>query len=255
MAGKGLGNPAALIAVSETGKALAPAAGKAVDKGVDFLDRNAKPILVFSLIAAGLYFGPKWYKKWRAEKYANENIGNPNLTAAAIIYSSIKRLEPQGLLSWLVPEINYWTNENALNQIAADPRINIKSVANAYKIMYDRNLASDVQNGLSTNELNEWYGILNSQGGNEQTTLYPIGSKLYVAKPSIVVNKAIKKNGIWEGTNTLFGRFNFNEKVGTVVANGFHQGENYYIVEDCNFIGLGCETGVVLQNQVIDVKR
>lgn len=248
---KGLGNPAAIAAAGE----LAPLAEKILDRRANFLEKNTKPILLTVGVIAGVYFGPKLYKKWRANRYANNNIGNPNLTAAAIIFSSFKRIKTSGLLSWIVPEINYWTNESALNDIASDPRINIKSVANAYKIMYDRNMFNDVQGGLSTNELNVWYSILNSQDGNQTSVLYPIGSDLFVAKPSIIVNIAEKVNGQWKGTGKLYKKASFNEEIGEVIDHGVFQGENYYIVKDCNFLGFDCETGVVLQSQVTDTEK
>ncbi|MBW1296437.1 hypothetical protein [Aquimarina litoralis] len=249
---KGLGNPAALVAAN----ALAPSVSKATDKSIDFFGRNAKPIFLTAASLALIYFGPKWYRNWRAKKYANDNIGNPNVTAAGIIYNSFTRFEPPTYLSLILPTFDISTDEDALFKIASDPRINIKTVAEAYRILFQRNLAFDVQNGLNTDELNTFYSILQSGITNDSDTLYPIGTTLFVAKKDgVIVNKAEQdEHGNWVGTNELFAQAEFNEELGEVIANGNFEGENYYIVKDCNFLGLGCDQGVVLQNQIRNEK-
>ncbi len=252
MSKQGLGNPAAIAAAG----AVAPAVGKAADKSVDFFSKNAKPIVLTATAIALIYYGPKWYRNWRAKKYANDNIGNPNLIAAGVIYNSFSRFEPKGFLSLILPSFDISTDEDALFKIASDPQINIKAVAEAYKILFQRNLAFDVQNGLNTSELNTFYTILQSGISNDLGTLYPIGSTLYVAKKEgILVNKAIKQdNGEWKGTNELFVKAAFNQEVGEVVSNGEFEGENYYIIKDCFAFGIGCDFGVVLQNQIRNEK-
>ncbi|WP_299431564.1 hypothetical protein [uncultured Aquimarina sp.] len=248
---KGLGNPAALVAAN----ALAPSVAKATDRSVDFFSKNAKPIALTAGTLALIYFGPKWYRNWRAKKYANDNIGNPNLIAAGIIYNSFSRFEPKGFLSLILPSFDISTDEDALFKIASDPKINIKTVAEAYKILFQRNLGFDVQNGLDTQELNTFYSILQSGISNDLETLYPIGSTLYVAKKEgIIVNKASNQTGTWLGTNELFKQALFNEELGDVIAHGNFEGENYYIIEDCNIFGFNCEQGVVLQNQIRNEK-
>ncbi len=246
---KGLSNPAVAAA-------LAPAANTAVKGAGDFISKNAKPILLAAGATALVVFGPKAYRNYRAKKYANANIGNPNLVAASIIFASFKRFKFPGFIGLFVPDINISTDEDSLNRIASDPKTHIKEVARAYKILFQRNLAQDVQQGLSTKELRTFYSLLQSKPINDDKTLYPIGSTLFVAKkPHITVNEATKQGNSWKGTSFLFGNFNFNEKVGKVIANGIWNGENYYIVEKCGLGPFFCNTGVVLQHQVTNEKK
>lgn len=223
--------------------------------------------LKFAFIIGGVYLGGsiayKSYKKYRAEKYAQENAGNPNLTAAAIIYNSFSRFELPGFIGSLLPSFNISTDEDALNAIATQIT-NVKDVANAYKILFDRTLFFDVQNGLSTDELKTFWNIINAGATNtDTTTIYPVGTRLYVAsKSGITVNEAVNQNGNWKGTNNLYGNYNYNDLVGDViytakVPQGMqHAGEQYYIVKQVRFnqCVFNCQYGVVIHSQVNNQK-
>lgn len=239
---KGLGNPA-LLALANT------------DAGKDTVKSATKAIQIIAIVvgtvAASKYAWTK-FKKWRAEKYARDNAGNPNLTAAAVIYNSFTRLgfPDSSFMSFLIPEFDISTDEDALNDIAAKVT-NAKAVSDAYHILFDRELFFDIKNGLDTTELQTFWNTINSPQNNQDTvSLYPLGTTLYVAsKNGITVNIAEKDDaGKWKGTGSLYGNFSHMEKLGKVIAHGVFDNENYYIVEDdwC----MWCKTGVVLQHQV-----
>lgn len=250
---KSLSNPLVVASAIEASKSPQ---GQKVVSGVT----NGMKVL---FVLAGTYFIGKYaigqYKIYRAKKYANNHAGSPDLVAAAIIHDSFKRFEFPGVLSFILPSFNYSTNESALNDIATKVT-NVKAVSEAYRILFNRNLFFDVQEGLDTDEMKTFWNIINATQNNQDGALYPIGSILYAASRSgIRINIAEKdKNSKWQGTNVLFGNFGLNEEIGEVVANGkwldpaTNLETNYYIIESCNFFGLGCKTGVVLQNQVID---
>ena len=246
---KGLSNPLAIASIAQS-----DAGQKAVGQGVNAL----KYLLMIGGSVVALRYGWNQFKKLRADAYAREHVGNPNLIAAAVIYESFTRIgfPSSSVLSYLIPEIGISTDETALNRIASKIK-NVKDVSDAYSILFDRNLFKDVQKGLSTTELQTFWNIIGSPDQNlDQETLYPIGSTLYSSsKSQIIVNKAIKENDIWRGTAELYDTFLFGEQVGTVIANGIWQypdgvKEHYYIVEDC-FLGyFSCDTGVVVQGQI-----
>jgi hypothetical protein len=256
---KKMGNPAAVTAVSTV--ASSEAGQKAISGTV-----NAVKLLL--IVGGGLFalqYGVKKYKEWRADSYARENAGNPNLIAAAVIYGSFSRFEFPSILSWILPSFEISTDEAALYQIATKVT-NIQAVSDAYKILFDRNLFFDTQKGLDTAEMQNFWNIINSPANNQDTTsFYPVGSKLYVAQKSgITVNQAELVNGKWKGTNLLLGNFKHNELVGEVIAHGKVTesmvnsqtqnlvGQHYYIVKEVRYNQCvwNCLTGVVVQSQV-----
>ncbi|CAL2104478.1 conserved protein of unknown function [Tenacibaculum sp. 190130A14a] len=253
---KGMGN--ALVAATAVSAVNSEEGKKTISQGVSALKWG---VLLLG-IGSGVFLLNRQFKKIRAERFARENAGNPNLTAAAIIYESFTRIgfSPSSFLNFLIPEINISTDEDALNDIARQVT-NIKAVSHAYYILFDRNLFSDVQKGLDTEELKRFWEIINSPSKNfNNNTLFPIGSDLYCAvKTGITVNIAELENNNWKGTGTLFGKFAFREKVGEVIANGvFTKGdltrENYYIVET-SILGFFKKTGVVLQHQITNEEK
>lgn len=247
------GLPAAMIANevigSDEGK-------KAIGQSIN----AAKIMLVILGSLAVVRYGNSQFKKLRADRFARENVGNPNLTAAAIIYESFTRVgfPDSSLLSFLIPSINISTDESALYSIASQVT-NVKAVSEAYSILFDRNLFDDIRKGLDTSELKTFWNIINSPNDNQNLqTLYPIGTNLYSAsKNMITVNKAVKdKNGNWKGTGELYGNFEFREDVGEVIAHGVFtkengSDENYYIIEKGWIFK---DQGVVLQHQITNKK-
>lgn len=237
---------------------------------------NAASALQYLAIGVGLYFTGKFawgkFKEVRAKNFANQNIGNPDLIAASIIYESFTRIgfPASSILSFILNERNISTDEASLYQIASEVT-NIKSVANSYKILYDRNLMQDLQEGLSNKEAQSFWKILKSpQFNNDTDTLYGIGLMLYsaVKGKEIRVNKAVQQaNGKWEGTNESYGNFKNGELIGAIISNGVYKNdkgeeENYYVVEQTLWQAAidgspfnSKNTGVVLQHQVTDVKN
>ncbi|MFL0088533.1 hypothetical protein V2647_07790 [Tenacibaculum maritimum] len=242
---KGMGNPLAISAVASTQEGQ-----KAINQGV----KSLKYIFVIvGGIAAAKYMNNQ-YKKLRADRFARENVGNPNLVAAAIIYESFTRIgfSESNILSYLIPSVNISTDEATLYKIAKSVT-NVKAVSEAYSILFFRNLFTDIRKGLDTEELQTFWSIISSPAVSENTkTLFPIGSKLYCAvKKGITINKAKKENGEWKGTSELYGNYEFRDKLGTVIAHGvwnYKDGtkENYYIIQGY----FGIDEGVVLQHQI-----
>ena len=211
MKNQGMGNPLAITAATTV--VNSKEGQKAIGQGV-----NAVKIVFLVLgVVAGLRYANNQYKKLRASNFARNNAGNPNLTAAAIIYESFTRIgfPASSLLSMLISSINISTDEAALNDIATKVS-NIKAVSHAYYILFDRSLFTDVRKGLDTAELKRFWGIISSNSKNENvTTLYPIGSTLYCAdKNGITVNQAAKENGKWKGTGHFYDKLKFRENVG-----------------------------------------
>lgn len=223
-------------------------------------------INAFKLILVGLgslaviRYGVSKFKDLRADRFARENVGNPNLTAAAVIYESFTRVgfPDSSVLSYLIPSINISTDESALFGIASQVT-SVKDVSEAYSILFRRNLFTDIRKGLDTDELKTFWNIINSPSDNQnQQLLYPIGTDLYSAsKNMITVNKAVKdENGNWKGTGELYGTFDFRDDVGEVIAHGVFaksdgSKENYYIIEKGWFMK---DQGVVLQHQITNKK-
>ncbi|WP_272151403.1 hypothetical protein [Tenacibaculum aiptasiae] len=252
-----MGNPLAIAAA--TNVVNSKEGQKAIGQGVNAL----KWLLIGLGLIAGLKLANSQLKKLRASNFARENAGNPNLTAAAIIYESFNRLgfPDSSFLSMLIPSINISTDEAALNDIATRVS-NIKAVSHAYYILFDGNLFTDIRKGLDTEELKRFWGIINSSSQNENVnTLYPIGSTLYCAdKNGITVNQAIKENGVWKGTGHFYDKLKFREEVGDIIAHGVFKHpdgreENYYIVEAYFLVIPFTRTGVVLQHQVTNEKK
>ncbi len=245
----GLGNPAAVAIVSSVASS---------EQGQEAIGEIGTALKIV-FIAGGVLLTGKYahsqYKKWNANRYARNNAGDPDLIAAAVIYESFSRFEFPGVLGFLLPSFDVSADEAALYQIASKVT-SAKAVAKVYKIVFDRELHTDIKNGLDTQEMQTFWNIINAPENNTETSLYAIGSKLYVAKRNgISVNIAEQNANLeWSGTGNLYGNFQFNDEVGEVIAHGDFNGENYYIVEDCNFFGFGCKQGVVLQNQISNDK-
>lgn len=254
---KGMGNPGALVVASQI--ASTKGGQKAISEGA------AAAKWVF--IGLGTYFvgAYAWrrYKKLRAERYANENAGDPHVVAAAIIHSSFTRLfDGSSFLSLLIPDINIWTNETALYKIATQVK-DVKLVSYAYNILFDRNLFFDVKKGLSTSEMRNFWAKINAPtNAGSSGELYPKESKLYCAvRSGITVKRAEKKDNKWKVTNRLYDNFKHGEYMGKVIATGIYKHsdgrkENFYIIEarDWDMLGIFYEKGFVLQHQVTNKK-
>jgi hypothetical protein len=203
---------------------------------------------------------PKYLKRKRAERYARANIGNPVVTAAAIIHESFTRGGfKDGLFSYLIPEFDIFTDEAALMDIAS--QINdVRLVAQAYAILFDRDLFTDTLNGLSTAELNSFYNAIGAPTHNTNPQLdsgyYLIGDYLYCAKKSgIQVPQVVQQeDGSWLTTDHLYGNYKHKEFIGEVIATDIYLPENkrYYIVQRCSFLGMWCYEGIVWSDQVIN---
>lgn len=238
-----------------------PAAAITTAKTADFISSNGKGILLTLGIVGGLYYLPKWYKKNRAERFARQNIGHPDVTAAAIIYESFTRIGYRsGLLSLILPEFDIAADEAALYDIASRVT-NIQSVANAYYILWDRNLLVDTKNGLSTAELQAFFDLINAPNHNPMSIdeHYYIDDKLYCAKKAGIRVPTVEKqaDGSWSTTDKLYGNYEHNQYIGRVVTFGIHAPENkrYYIVKWCAWITSWCYYGIVWQDQVTNIDR
>lgn len=247
---QGLNNPLAIASIANTKEGQ-----KTIQQGTV----AARYIIMTLGIGVTLWYANKQFKKLRAKRFAEENVGNPNLIAATIIYSSFRRLEMPTFVSLIFPDITYSVDEDQLNEIASQIT-NVKAVSDAYRILFDRNLVQDISSDLSTDEALTFWNMINSPTTNTTQTLYPLGSDLYTVSVRTTVNKAVKdEHGNWKGTGELYGNFKKNDLIGQIVDHGVwtHEDgtqENYYIVEKCIIWGIGCDTGVVLQHQVTNIK-
>lgn len=203
---------------------------------------------------------PAYIKRKRAERYARANIGNPVVTAAAIIHESFTRIGfKDGLFSYLLPEFDIFTDENALMDIASQID-DIRQVAQAYSILFDRDLFQDTLNGLSTEELTSFYNAIAAPNHNTNPQIdseyYLIGDELYCAKKSGIQVAQVEEqdDGSWITTENLYGNYSHKEYIGQVIATGIYAPENkrYYIVDRCAFLGVWCYEGIVWSDQVIN---
>jgi hypothetical protein len=205
---------------------------------------------------------PKYIKRKRAERYARANIGNPVVTAAAIIHESFARIGfKDGLFSYLLPEFDIFTDEEALMGIASQID-DIRKVAHAYAILFDRDLFTDTLNGLSTDELSSFYNAIRAPSYNPNPQIdsgfYLIGDYLYCAKKTgiQVPQVELQSDGSWITTEKLYGNYKHKDFIGEVIATDIYAPENkrYYLVQWCAVWGLWCYQGVVWSDQVINYK-
>ena len=245
-----LGNPLAIATTT-----------RAVDSVGEFVKDNALVIAGTVGVLYAWYKLPTYLKRKRAEAYARKNIGHPVVTAAAIIHESFTRLGYRtGLFSFLLPEFDIFTDEAALMDIATKID-DIQLVANAYKILFDRDLFSDTLNGLSTTELNRFYNTIRAPNYNDNPQIdshYLIGDILYCAKKSGVQVPIVAQNddGSWNTTESLYGNFSHKQRLGEVEATGIYTPENkrYYIIKQCVVFGYFCDYGIVWSDQVTNEK-
>lgn len=204
---------------------------------------------------------PAYLKRKEAERYARANIGHPVVIAAAIIHESFARVGfKSGLFSYLIPEFDIYTDEAALMDIASKID-DIKLVAKAYEILFDRDLFSDTLNGLSTDELNSFYDAINAPNHNPNPQItsgehFLIGDYLYCAKKSgiQVPTVTLQNDGSWITTNGLYGNYNHKQYIGIVLATDIYETENkrYYIVLGQDSWGSFSKRGIVWSDQVIN---
>lgn len=234
-----------------------PLAVAAADKGVTFLTNNWKPVVLTLGTIGVLYFGPKWYRKVRAKNYANNNIGNPNVMAAAIFYNSFTRIgfADSSFLSYVFPEINLWTDEDSLYNIAHQVS-SLNEVAKSYNILFGRVLFNDLHSGLDSDEMSNFYTIIRQGSHNQSTQKYLVGDKLYCAIQRISIPEVEQKNdGSWVETGRLYDNYQYRDYVGTIYYNGYLEEENkhYYIISYCTLIGC-FDWGIVWQDQVTNLE-
>ncbi|KAB8153384.1 hypothetical protein EZY14_009130 [Kordia sp. TARA_039_SRF] len=224
---------------------------------------NWKPIMLTLGTVALLYYGPKYSRNVRAKNFANNNIGNPNAIAAAILDGSFTRLGyREGFLSVLMPEWDIAADEDAIYQVA-DSVTDVQAVAEAYNILTrGRVLLDDLKSGLATDEMKSFFNRIQSIGYNNSEEVFLIGAELYNAKKSRITLPQIEKNskGEWVTTGELYGDFEPNDFVGEVFGSGVDsEGKTYYNIQWCTFFqwqwtycGL---KGRVYHDQVTNIKK
>ncbi|QHI35753.1 hypothetical protein IMCC3317_11010 [Kordia antarctica] len=248
--------------MSQLGNPLAKAVvTKGASKAGDFLKNNTLVVVGTLATVYAWYKLPAYLKRLAAERYARANIGHPVVTAAAIIHESFSRIGyKDGFLSFLLPEFDIFTDEAALMDIASQID-DVKLVAQAYKILFDRDLFKDTLNGLSTTELSSFYNAIRSPSHNSDPQLdsnyYLVGDILYCAKKSgiQVPQVELQNDDSWLTTQELYGNYNHKQEIGQVVATDIYAPENkrYYIVERCSIWGgFWCYYGIVWSDQVIN---
>ncbi|MCH2194393.1 hypothetical protein [Kordia sp.] len=246
----GLGNPAALAVLSsKEGK-------KEVAKTTQFVGMGFRYILGAIGIGAVVYIGRGIYLDAKAQAFAEKNIGNPDVIAASVIYGSFSRFAPGGILSMILPSFEIAADEAALNQIA-NQVTSIHNVARAYRIMFRRSMSEDVINGLSTDELQNFYNRINQPGSNQQETPFLINEYLYVAFRTGLTIPIAKKDssGNWYASQELYGTFENKDNVGYVTSVGQLEDGKYYYIICWSFWNIGpCTYGIVYHDQVTNIK-
>ncbi len=235
-------------------------ATKAANSAGNFIKNNTAVVAGTLIGVYAWYKLPSYLKRKRAERYARANIGHPVVTAAAIIHESFTRIGyKDGFLSFLLPEFDLFTDEAALMDIASQID-DVRLVAQAYSILFDRDLFSDTLNGLSTAELNSFYSAIGAPSYNSDPQLdnnyFLIGDILYCAKKSgiQVPQVELQDDGSWLTTEQLYGNYNHKQEIGEVIATGIYEQESkrYYIVQRCAIWGYWCYYGIVWSDQVMN---
>jgi hypothetical protein len=246
----GLGNPAALTVLStKEGK-------EEVAKNIQFVGTGLRYIIGAIGVTAIVYIGREIYLNQKSKAFAEKNIGNPDVIAAAVIYGSFTRFAPGGAWQLILPEIDIAADEAALNQIA-NQVTSINNVAKAYRIMFRRSMSEDVINGLSTDELQNFYNRINQPGSNQQEAAFLINEYLYVAFRTGLTIPIAKKdnNGNWYASQELYGTFENKDNVGYVTSVGQLEDGKYYYIICWSTWNIGpCTYGMVFHDQVTNVK-
>lgn len=225
------------VPVATTIKELANSrvAEKAVDRGFLAAGRTITVVLVTGLVVAGAVFGPKLYRNIRRKSYAKKNLGDPNVQAAIIIRKAFTKLEFPSILSWVLPDVHLWTNQNELFKIARKVT-DLDTVSKAYTILFDSLLMDDLKNGFSSSEFKKFFEIIQGKEGNpEPMKVIPIGKKVYSAvKSPMTIYQAVwsptqKK---WLQTNKHWKTVSYNQEIGEVYRiEKYSPQSRYYIID------------------------
>ena len=277
---EGLGAIPALVATTAVSTVSDAVKSEQGQKTIGELRTAGKWVAVGIAVYLVSSWGWKKIKTIRAQNFARENAGDPHLIAAAVIRESLTIItkDDLGILGWFLGEFNVAADEATLNRIAAKIT-DVKLVARAYKIFFDRELFTDIRNGLSTNEMQEFWTRINAPAQNQSNQFFAIGDELYVAdKKGIQINKVKKDKttGTWDGTNELYGNYKFKEPIGEIIDNGIYTYPEDTFLQDGTQIPAGAKvqyyivqklfwslwrlppvfykTGVVIQPQVSNKK-
>lgn len=139
--------------------------------------------VIGTLFVLGLgYVGYTQLKKLRKRKFLEENLSNPDTIAAMVMYKSMHRITSPKLFGVTLFNIPDGTDEVALNRIAAQVS-SLKNVQIAYRILFDLNLADDINSDLSTSEMQSFYNSINFNINITENN-YVTGTPLYVNNPN-----------------------------------------------------------------------
>jgi len=106
--------------------------------------------LKVGLLGAGVFLANKVYKKWLSNSQGAQAGSDPNTQAASLLYAAMYQ-SGVSILSWADG-----TDEKSLYK-TAEQITDFAKVSAAYKNLYGSNLADDLTNELSTDELQAFY--------------------------------------------------------------------------------------------------
>lgn len=189
-----------------------------------------------------LWYANKAYKKWRKQKFIENNANIADVQAAMIMRKAMKRFEFDTWLFGLVT-IPDGTNEALLNKLAMKVT-SLQAVINAYKILFESNLVLDVYDELDDVELqkfyeslgakNDWASQFDANGHVKPQKPFKIGYKIQVKNPNgtTIYVAEQKPDSTYKATNVSRNFLNFSDNIGTIlqVYKGT-SGQYYYLVD------------------------
>ncbi|GIZ16582.1 hypothetical protein [Capnocytophaga catalasegens] len=244
---------ASSVANSKTGEKIIDKSFRTFEKQQDFMREYLPKIFITGLVISGIVFGPKLYKRWRRNLYAKKNISNPNVQAAFIIRKAFNKIEFPGVLSWVLPDINLWTDKKTMFNIAAKVT-NLDEVSKAYTILFDSILLTNLKNGFSSKDFENFFEIIQGKDGNpEPQRIILVGSEVFSAKKQpFSIKKAIydKTQRKWKSTNELFATVSYKEKIGKVYAVIQYNAQSRFYIVDRGLLSRGY--GLVWDKEITD---
>ncbi len=226
-----MGNPLAVIGATEVASVAKTKAGQKV------IDDTFTAVKVAVLVAGAIFiakYGYGQYKQYRAKKYARENAMRPEVQIALMFYNAMKG----NIVSVLGFEVDIpdGTDEQVLNNLAL--QCDLVSVAKAYKILFDRELMTDINEELDSDELRTFFNRLRAKGSDtttppEKLKAFPKGTTVYCRnKNGITLLRADFKNGKVVVTKENKDFYEYAKEIGKIQAVVKDEnGEIFYVID------------------------
>ena len=175
---KRLGNPAIMMLAAQNKDSIT----KIVDTGIKV-----------AVVGGGLYFGHRYYVKWRAEQAEKKYGATPEGSQAVGLKAA---MNPSGF-SWFKSVDT--TNVSAVMEIAARVK-NYSMVQDIYKKIYDSSLEQDLQSELSAEDYAKFKNIVTAT--NRETTTVntgKVGAKVVIT----IADANLRKTPVLDNKNII----------------------------------------------------